>query len=75
MRPFRLLLADEPFDGLDPPSREALAEVLAETAAGGAALVVSTHRPEVVDRASRCLALRDGRLVYDGRPEAAPVDW
>ena len=28
IRPFSLLLADEPFDGLDPPSRDVLVELL-----------------------------------------------
>ena len=39
VRPFSVLLADEPFDGLDPPSRTALLELLREAAAGGAAVV------------------------------------
>ena len=44
LRPaFGLLLAEEPFDGLDPPSREALDGLLAEAAAGGAAVVVATR--------------------------------
>jgi ABC-2 type transport system ATP-binding protein len=75
VRPFEVLLADEPFDGLDPPTREALAELLAEAAEDGAAVVVSTHRAEVLERADRCVALFDGRLVYEGRPEGAPLDW
>src|SRR5206468_7041515 len=33
VRPFGLLLADEPFDGLDPPSRAALDELVGEAAA------------------------------------------
>ena len=32
VRPFSVLLADEPFDGLDPPSRDGLFELLAEAA-------------------------------------------
>jgi len=75
VRPFQILLADEPFDGLDPPSRKALDELLVDAAERGAAVVVSTHRSEVVERASRCVALLDGRLVYDGRPDAAPFEW
>ncbi len=75
VRPFQVLMADEPFDGLDPTSRAALAELLGEAAGAGAAVIVSTHRSEVVERASRCVGLRDGLLVYDGRPGAAPTDW
>lgn len=73
VRPFSILLADEPFDGLDPPSREALFELLAEARAGGAAVVVSTHRRDVIAAADRCLALRDGRLAYDGPPDAEEI--
>jgi ABC-2 type transport system ATP-binding protein len=69
VRPFEVLLADEPLDGLDPPSREVLFELLAETRAAGAAIVVSTHRPDVIAAAGRCVAIRDGRLAYDGAPD------
>jgi ABC-type multidrug transport system ATPase subunit len=72
VRPFKVLLADEPLDGLDPPSRAVLFDLLAETQAAGAAIVVSTHRPDVIAAADRCVAIRDGRLAYDGiaDPEA-----
>jgi ABC-type multidrug transport system ATPase subunit len=66
VRPFSLLLIDEPFVGLDAGGRQGLLELLDESAAAGAAVVVATHQLEYVDRASRCLGLRDGRLVYDG---------
>jgi ABC-2 type transport system ATP-binding protein len=69
VRPFSLLLADEPFDGLDPPSRETLFQLLSEARGAGAAVVVSTHRRDVVGSADRCLALRDGKLAYDGPPD------
>jgi ABC-2 type transport system ATP-binding protein len=69
VRPFKVLLADEPLDGLDPPSRETLFELLAETKKAGAAIVVSTHRPDVIAAADRCVAIRDGRLAYDGPPD------
>jgi len=69
VRPFKVLLADEPLDGLDPPSRETLFALLAETQATGAAIVVSTHRPDVIAAADRCVAIRDGRLAYDGTPD------
>lgn len=66
VRPFSLLLVDEPFVGLDAAGRHALLELLDESAAAGAAIVVATHQLEYVEQASRCLGLRDGRLVYDG---------
>src|ERR1700761_504272 len=69
VRPFKVLLADEPLDGLDPPSRETLFDLLAETKAAGAAIVVSPPRPDVIAAADRCVAIRDGRLAYDGPPD------
>jgi ABC-type multidrug transport system ATPase subunit len=74
VRPFQVLLADEPLDGLDPPSRAALFELLAETRAAGAAIVVSTHRPDVIAAADRCVAIRDGRLAYDGTPDTTVLE-
>jgi len=70
VRPFSLLLADEPFDGLDPSSRDVLFQLLGEAREAGAAVVVSTHRRDVVGSADRCLALRDGKLAYDGPSDA-----
>ena len=69
VRPFDVLLADEPLDGLDPPSRDVLFELLRETRDAGAAIIVSTHRPDVIAAAGRCVAIRDGRLAYDGAPD------
>jgi ABC-type multidrug transport system ATPase subunit len=73
VRPFSVLLADEPFDGLDPVSRNVLFELLSEARAAGAAVIVSTHRPDVVAAASRCIAIREGRLAYDGPSDASEV--
>ena len=74
VRPFELLLVDEPFVGLDPQGREAMVELLAESHEGGAAVVVATHQLDFVQRADRCLALRDGDLVFDGPANGADVD-
>ena len=74
VRPFRLLLVDEPFVGLDPSGKAALVEMLDEAHQGGAAVVVATHQLEFVQRAHRCLALRDGDLVFDGPANGADVD-
>jgi ABC-type multidrug transport system ATPase subunit len=66
IRPFELLLVDEPFVGLDAPGREALLGLLDEAHAAGAAAVVATHDPHYVERVDRCIALRDGHVVHDG---------
>lgn len=73
VRPFSVLLADEPFDGLDPPSREALFALLSEAREAGAAVIVSTHRQDVIATSSRCLALLDGGLAYDGAADPQAV--
>ena len=73
LRPFQLLLADEPFDGLDPPSREVLTDLLTESAASGAAVIVSTHRLDIAERASRCIALFDGKITHDGPADGATM--
>jgi ABC-2 type transport system ATP-binding protein len=74
VRPFDLLLVDEPFVGLDPQGREAMVELLAEAHGGGAAVIVATHQLDFVQRADRCVALRDGDLVFDGPANGADVD-
>jgi ABC-type multidrug transport system ATPase subunit len=73
VRDFTLLLADEPFDGLDPTSREAFGELIDEAVAGGAAVIVSTHRADVLERAHRCVALSEGSVAYDGPPGSAEL--
>ena len=68
VRPFDLMLVDEPFVGLDQPGRAALLELLHEAAAAGAAILVSTHQTEYLSQATRCVGMRDGKVVYDGKP-------
>ena len=72
-RPFDLLLIDEPFVGLDLSGRSALVEILEERHASGATLVVATHDPTYVDKAERCIALRQGEVIFDGAASAADV--
>jgi len=64
-RPFSLLLLDEPFGPLDAASAETVAAVLAEHAAAGAAVIVSSHQPDLLAAATRTLTLRDGELAHD----------
>jgi ABC-type multidrug transport system ATPase subunit len=73
IRPFRLLLADEPFDGLDAPSRAELMRLFAEARDDGAAVLVTTHRADVLAESNRGLALRDGDLAYAGPPDPAAL--
>jgi ABC-2 type transport system ATP-binding protein len=73
VRPFELLVIDEPFVGLDASGKGALLTILDELHADGAALVVATHDPTFVDRVDRCIALRDGRVIHDGPATPAEV--
>jgi ABC-type multidrug transport system ATPase subunit len=73
VRPFVVLLVDEPFVGLDPSGRESLVGLLDEARAGGAAVIVATHQLDYVNHASRCVALRDGVVIYDGPPGRVDV--
>lgn len=66
IRPFQLLLIDEPFVGLDLPAQATLVEFLTELAAAGTSVIVSTHQLDLAERASRCIGLRDGGRSYDG---------
>jgi ABC-type multidrug transport system ATPase subunit len=66
VRPFELLLVDEPFVGLDLPAQASLVELLTALTGSGAAVVVSTHQLDLADRATRCVGLRDGECSYDG---------
>lgn len=73
IRPFKLLLVDEPFVGLDEPGKQALLKLFDAAAASGATLMIATHELNFVTQVGRLLALRDGELVYDGAPADTDV--
>lgn len=74
VRPFDVLLVDEPFVGLDQAGRDALLELFRRAHRDGAALVVATHELTTVREAERCVALRDGAIIFDGPPGDADAD-
>ncbi|MEE4383139.1 MAG: ATP-binding cassette domain-containing protein [Pseudomonadales bacterium] len=64
-----LFLADEPISSLDPGNARAVMELLRPLAHRYPVLGVF-HQPEVVARyCTRCIALKDGRVYYDGAPD------
>ncbi|MBU3702021.1 MAG: ABC transporter ATP-binding protein [Acidimicrobiia bacterium] len=73
IRPFSLMLVDEPFVGLDTPGQETLVEILSDVVEQGATVICSTHQLDLVPAATRCVGLRDGGLVYDGPATAAKI--
>jgi len=63
----KVLLLDEPFNGLDPRGAAELRTLIADLAAGGAAVVVSTHGLAVAERiADRAIVMAEGRAIADG---------
>jgi ABC-2 type transport system ATP-binding protein len=74
VRPFEVLIVDEPFVGLDSAGKEALLELLQQASTDGATVVVATHELSFVHTVERIVALRDGRLVHDGAASAVNVD-
>jgi ABC-type multidrug transport system ATPase subunit len=73
VRPFSVLMVDEPFVGLDPSGQRELTELLVETAAYGACVVVATHQLDFLDRADRAVGLRDGHVEFSGAVDLRAV--
>ena len=60
----RLLLLDEPFDGVDPLGVDATLQVIAEVRATGTAVLVSTHLLHLaVEACEEAVVLKGGRVV------------
>ena len=64
-----VVLADEPFAAVDPVTTEKVLEALNSLNENGATLLVNLHDVELARRFDRIVALREGRLVYDGDSE------
>ncbi len=65
----QLLLLDEPFNGLDQPSREALMDTVAALIDSGVAVILSTHDVSLAQETCTSALLIDRRVVAAG-----PVD-
>jgi ABC-2 type transport system ATP-binding protein len=74
VRPFDVMVVDEPFVGLDRSGRESLLELFRLAHRGGAALVIATHELGTVAESQRIVALREGAVVFDGQPGEADLD-
>jgi ABC-2 type transport system ATP-binding protein len=62
-----LLVLDEPFSGLDPIAMTAMAELLADFAAAGAAVLFSSHQLDLVEELCEDVVVIDhGRVVLAG---------
>jgi ABC-2 type transport system ATP-binding protein len=66
-----VLLLDEPASGLDPRARAALKSALAARHAIGTTIFLTSHALADVDEmCGRMALLHDGRLLFDGSPDA-----
>jgi ABC-type multidrug transport system ATPase subunit len=74
VRPFEVMVVDEPFVGLDRAGRDAVLELFRTAHRDGATLVIATHELATVVESERIVALRDGAVVFDGRPGEADLD-
>jgi len=67
----RLLLLDEPFEGVDPVSARTMRSMLDRFRAGGGTVVFSSHVMDLVERLCDFVAvIHRGRVVASGRTEA-----
>jgi phosphonate transport system ATP-binding protein len=69
-----LILADEPFAAVDPVTTERVLETLLHLNREGATLLANLHDVEVARRFPRVVALREGRVAFDGPPEGLTED-
>ncbi len=64
-----ILLADEPTGSLDSASTEHFLGLLSRLGAGGMTIVIVTHDAGVAEHADRVVAMRDGAVVDESRPD------
>ena len=69
-----LILADEPFAAVDPVTTERVLETLLHLSREGATLLANLHDVEIARSFPRVVALREGRVAFDGPPERLTED-
>jgi len=65
-----LVVLDEPTTGVDPLSRSEMWRIISRSAAGGAAVIVSTTYVNEAQRASSVMLLEGGRAIAVGSPSS-----
>ena len=67
LRDPRLLVLDEPTNGLDPAGMRDMRALIRRLAEGGLTILLSSHLlPEVEELCTRVAIIRDGRIVFEG---------
>jgi putative ABC transport system ATP-binding protein len=69
-----VLLADEPTGNLDVRTGAEVLDLFDSLRSPERVLVMVTHDSALARRALRLLALRSGRIAYDGDPAGCPED-
>ena len=65
----KVLIMDEPTDGLDPNQKYTVREMIKDMAKKGKAIIISTHILEEVDAVcSKVVVISDGEVKFDGTP-------
>ena len=64
-----LILADEPFAAVDPVTARGVMEALLDLNREGATLLVNLHDVAAARTFPRVVALREGRVAFDGEPK------
>jgi len=62
-----LLVLDEPTSGVDPLARTRLWEIIGDTAAAGAGVLVTTHHMDEAAECDRLVVMAEGRVVAEGQ--------
>jgi ABC-2 type transport system ATP-binding protein len=76
VRPFSLLILDEPSAGLDPPAKAKLKEMLVELTSQDRGVLFTTHELDLAQGlAHRAIILTDGRIIADGEFDAISRAW
>ena len=69
-----IVFADEPTGNLDSRTGAEILDLFDSLRSPERALLMVTHDAALARRALRLVALRNGKIVYDGHPEGCPAD-
>lgn len=73
VRPFKVLLVDEPFVGLDQAGKHVFIDLITKLDPA-CTVMIATHELGFVDRVGRIIALHDGAISYDGSGVGVDID-